>query len=395
MGQAVDDKDGRVERWRGDALRPINIRNLHGAIGSTRIFRILLTNACSFSCSYCPMQAGRQLDRHSIPPEKLAEIFVDAHRRGWVDGLFITTGIPKSPIFAMDRLIALVELVRFHHRFAGYIHAKAVAGAEPAQIERLAALVDRLSYNLESQCEETLKRVAPEKSVASGLEVLNLAAGIARNQSVSRDRRDPRPPGRTLRAGLTTQIVVGLGDETDQEILETTTRLTRSGTIHHSHFAAFRPIAGTPLEGRPETPALRELRLYQAEHLLREYGFEREEIVFDPAGRIPFSHDPKLTWALAHQESFPMELTVASREQLLRVPGLGRKAVDKLLAIRGSLIRFTRGDLRRLAPRAARASGFLAFRGRRLGEFLAQPFLIAPEEIQSSRIYAFSPGTFR
>src|ERR1700691_5318468 len=91
MGQAVDDRDGPIERWRGDALRPINIRNLHGAIGSTRIFRILLTNACSFSCSYCPMQAGRSLDRHSIPPEKLAEIFVEAHRRGWAEGLFITT----------------------------------------------------------------------------------------------------------------------------------------------------------------------------------------------------------------------------------------------------------------------------------------------------------------
>ena len=378
------------------ALRPINIRSLSNrGFGATKIFRILLSNACVFSCSYCPMRAGRDLPRHAIAPEKLAEIFLEAYRRGWSQGLFVTSGIPKNPVWAMDRMIELVELVRLRHRFAGYIHAKAVAGCRPDQVDRLALLVDRLSYNLESVCQQTLDRVAPEKSLAGGLDLMRRARRVA-DGNVTRVAGDPRPPGPHLRAGITTQIVVGLDSRNDRDLLGETFGLWRDRTIHHPQFAAFRPISETPMEDRPETPALREHRLYQADHLLRRYGFEPSELPFDGAGNLPFDCDPKMAWALAHVENFPVEITTATRETLRRVPGLGPAGVERILAERKRWSSLEARDLGKLGAIASRAAGFLSFRGKRLSIFRGQKPLFDAEALAPPpAVYSFSPGTFR
>ena len=183
-------------------LDPINIRSLPDrGFGPTRLFRILLTNACAFSCDYCPMRTGREIPRHSLGPDALAQVFLSAYRRGWVSGLFVTTGIPKNPRFAMDRLIDLVEILRLRQRYAGYLHAKAVSGAEPAQVDRLAELCDRVSYNLEAACQATLDGVAPEKSFASGLGLLARIRDRAKELGLRRVKGDPRPPGRAAAAG--------------------------------------------------------------------------------------------------------------------------------------------------------------------------------------------------
>ena len=392
MRQASDDREGDRFASAG-GLNPFNIRTLFHGSGPTRIFRILLSNACAFSCSYCPMRAGNDVPRHALAPEKLASIFMEAYRRGWASGLFVTSGIPKNPTWAMDRMIALVERLRFDLRYEGYLHAKAVAGCEPAQVERLALLVDRLSYNLESTCQKTLDVLAPEKTIAAGVRLLRRARKVA--QGGRRLPSDPRRGTPLLSSGLTTQIVVGLDETSDRDILHATSALWRERTIHHPHFAAFRPIEGTPLENRPETSALREHRLYEADHLVRRYGFEEDELVFDD-GRLPLAHDPKLAWALAHPERFPLELTTASREELLRVPGLGRIGVDRILAGRREWVSFTTRDLGLLGPLARRAAGFVAFRGRRLSIFKAETPLFPPEVIPvEHRTYAVSPGTFR
>ncbi|MGH9441930.1 MAG: radical SAM protein [Thermoanaerobaculia bacterium] len=399
MQQAGHDRESGGNRQEGvprDALRPINIRPLSDrGFGPTKIFRILLSNACVFSCAYCPMRAGRDLPRHAFPPEKLAEIFMEARRRGWSEGLFVTSGIPKSPVWAMDRMIALVELLRFRHRFAGYIHAKAVAGCREDQLDRLTLLVDRLSYNLESVCQATLDRVAPEKSLSAGLALMRRARRVAAGGS-PRLSGDPRPPGPHLGSGITTQIVVGLDSRNDREILKETFGLWRDRTIHHSHYAAFRPISDTPLEGRPETPALREHRLYQADHLLRRYGFEPAELEFDDRGNLPFDCDPKMAWALAHSGSFPIEITTAGREALRRVPGLGPRGVERILAERKRWTSLAAHDLTRLGAIASRAAGFLSYRGKRLSIFRGQRALFGREEVtQAPVVYSFSPGTFR
>jgi predicted DNA-binding helix-hairpin-helix protein len=378
-------------------LDPINIRSLPDrGFGRTRLFRILLTNACAFSCDYCPMRAGREIPRHSLGPDALAQVFLTAYRRGWVSGLFVTTGIPKNPRFAMDRLTDLVEILRLRQGYAGYLHAKAVSGAEPAQIDRLAELCDRVSYNLEAACQATLDGVAPEKSFANGLGLLARIRDRAKELGFRRVRGDPRPPGGAAAAGTTAQFVVGIGKESDRDFLKVSHGLWRTGTLHHPHFAAFRPIEDTPLEGLPETPLLRENRLYQADHLLREYSFEPGELVYANDGNLPLARDPKLSWALAHPERFPVEASTADRETLLRVPGLGPKTVDRLLAARRGAASIDRTGLRRLGIVASRAAGFLAWRGRRMGNRAIQDTLFSPEDFPApSQVYSFSPGTFR
>jgi predicted DNA-binding helix-hairpin-helix protein len=378
-------------------LDPINIRSLPDrGFGRTRLFRILLTNACAFSCDYCPMRAGRAIPRHSLGPDALAEVFLTAHRRGWVSGLFVTTGIPKNPRFAMDRLIDLVEILRLSRGYAGYLHAKAVSGAEPEQVDRLAELCDRVSYNLEAACQATLDGVAPEKSFASGLGLLARIRDHAKKLGLRRVKGDPRPPERAEAAGTTAQFVVGIGKESDRDFLTTSHGLWRAGSLHHPHFAAFRPIEDTPLENAPETPLLRENRLYQADHLLRKYSFEPAELVYANDGNLPLARDPKLSWALAHPERFPVEASTADRETLLRVPGLGPRTVDRLLAARRGAASVEQTGLRRLGVVASRAAGFLAWRGRKLGTRAIQEPLFPPEDFPApSRVYGFSPGTFR
>ncbi len=185
----------------------VNIRDLIvPGVGNRRIFRILLTNACRFSCDYCPMRAERDLPRHALAPASLARLFMTAFRRGWCDGLFVTSGIPKDPIFAMEQMLQLVEILRFTHGYRGYLHAKALAGAEPGQIERLVRLVDRVSYNLEAPCQRALDEHAAGKSGASGLSLLETARDAAlavREARRASARHAPAPLPASLPAGPT------------------------------------------------------------------------------------------------------------------------------------------------------------------------------------------------
>ncbi|MGA7990379.1 MAG: hypothetical protein WCC53_03000, partial [Thermoanaerobaculia bacterium] len=208
----------------------------------------------------------------------------------------------------------------------------------------------------------------------------------------------PPAPVRTpggMGAGATTQFVVGLGTESDRDLLSFAEGLEKKKLIHHAQFAAFRPIRGTPLEGRAETPALRERRLYEADHLLRHYGFRADELPYGEDGHLPLDQDPKLAWALRHPERFPVELTTATREVLQRVPGFGPRAVERILLVRGRETLRDLGDLRRLGVRVARAAGFVTLRGRALGARVTQPALFSSTTGSPSKTYDFSPGTFR
>lgn len=411
MVEAQDDREARpAGKQPRSALDPINIRDLIvPGVGNRRIFRILLTNACRFSCDYCPMRAERDLPRHALEPASLARLFMTAFRRGWCDGLFVTSGIPKDPVFAMERMLELVETLRFTHGYRGYLHAKALAGAEPGQIERLVRLVDRVSYNLEAPCQRALDEHAPGKSVAKGVALLETArdAAAALREARSASARNapaalpahgarrvatPFPPG-GMRAGATTQFVVGLGRESDRDLLSFAEGLKKRRLIHHPQFAAFRPIRGTPLESAPGTPPLRERRLYQADHLLREYGFTAAELVYGKDGHLPLEHDPKLTWALANPKWFPVELTTASREELQRVPGFGPRAVERILETRARQALRDSSDLRKLGVQVSRAGGFVTLRGRLIGVRSVQPPLFTSHS--SEGLYEFSPGTFR
>jgi predicted DNA-binding helix-hairpin-helix protein len=362
--------------------------------------RILMTNACSFNCHYCPMRRDREMPRTLLKPAELVRIFLAAVARGWCTGLFITTGIPGRPVKVMDDLIEVLALLRERHRFTGYVHVKMVPGAEQAQIERLTALATRVSLNLEAPCGEHLARIAPEKSLATTLVSLELArARVNERRAEEREGRprDPLHPGGT--AGMTMQFVVGATPDSDRTILGKVTELYAGRGIHHTHFSAFRPIRNTPLENVRAAPAVREQRLYQADYLLRSYGFGAEEVVFDRDGNLPLAHDPKTAWALAHPERFPLELRTASREQLMRVPGIGPASARRIVAERATSRVRGLAELRAMGVVTTRAAGFLTLGGRKLqsvrwSEQLG--FWRPDEEVGAYHLlYDVSPGTFR
>ncbi len=405
MTLAADDRDGAPPRLRHarsvGALGPLNIRHLRSAGGGrARLLRILMTNACSYNCHYCPMRRDRNLPRTLLKPEELVRIFLGARRRGWVDGLFVTTGIPSNPVKVMDGLIAALELLRVRHGFGGYIHVKLVAGAEAAQIERLTALASRVSLNLEAPCGQSLSQIAPEKSLSVALENLERVRSLVvleRTAQAHGQPRDPLRPGGA--AGMTMQFVVGATPDTDRTLIETAARLTAGGGIHHTHFSAFRPITDTPMESAPAAPALREHRLYQTDYLLHDYGFTPDEVVYEPGGNLPLGVDPKTAWALAHPERFPVEVLRAGYEELVRVPGIGPVSARRLVAERPTLTLRGLADLRGLGVMTTRAGGFLTLRGRRLQttRWTEQLGFWRPED-ETGRYhlqYEVSPGTFR
>ena len=405
MSLAADDREGLPPRLRHaratGALGPINIRHLRPLPGMrVSLLRILMTNACSYNCHYCPMRRDRDMPRTLLKPEELVRIFLGARARGWCEGLFVTTGIPGRPVKVMDDLIAALELLRERHRFGGYIHVKLVPGAEPAQIERLTQLASRVSVNLEAPCGASLASIAPDKSFGAAVSALEQVRGrllLERAERAHGKPRDALHPGGV--SGMTMQFVVGATPDSDRSILDTVGRLSAGGGIHHAHFSAFRPIEDTPLEGLPAAPALREHRLYQVDHLLREYGFGADEVVFEPSGNLPLAVDPKSAWAIAHPERFPVEVRTASPEELLRVPGIGPTSARRIVAERGETTFRALGDLRKLGVVTSRAAGFITLGGRKLqsSRWTQQLGFWRPEDEVGAPhlVYQVSPGTFR
>ncbi|HVH39002.1 MAG TPA: radical SAM protein [Gemmatimonadaceae bacterium] len=414
MTMAADDREGMPGREitmapprlrnaeRAGPLRPLNLRNVRVGQTGTRakLLRVLMTNACSFNCHYCPMRRDRELPRTLLKAEEVVRIFLDARARGWADGLFLTTGIPGRPTKVMDDIIEVLDLLRGKHGYRGYIHVKIVPGADDAQVDRITSMANRVSINLETACGETLTTIAPEKKFETTLVALQRAQRRvvdARNDERAGKPTDALRPGGT--AGITTQFVVGASKDSDRTIMAKSAELYGSGGMHHIHFSAFRPIRDTPLEHAPGAPPLREHRLYQADHLVRQYRFSHDELVFDGAGNLTLEHDPKVAWAIAHPERFPVELRTASREELLRVPGIGPLAARRIVERRRATAIRGLADLRALGVVTKWAQGFLTIAGRRLAaeRWKEQLSLWKPEEEAGVRreLFEFSPGTFR
>jgi predicted DNA-binding helix-hairpin-helix protein len=327
--------------------------------GTTNLMRVMQTNACSLSCGYCPTFCGGKVTRATIGPEETARTFMDVHRKGLAQGLFLTSGVPGRPHRATDRMLATLDLLRRREGFTGYVHIKLLPGAEPAQVDEAARLATRISVNLEAPGDTYVRRLAREKDFDGDL--LPKLARAARQLTLRR-----RQPGALAAAGTTTQFVVGAAGERDREILDVVARLERQRLLHHAHFSAFQPVAGTPLEHLPATPAARELRLYQAEHLLRQYGFTYDDLAFGADGNLPLEVDPKTAWARAHPERFPLEVTRAGYEVLVRVPGVGPGTARRLVDARPHTVLRGPEDLRKAGVDTVRAGFYLLLRGRRL-----------------------------
>jgi predicted DNA-binding helix-hairpin-helix protein len=271
-------------------------------------------------------------------------------------------------------MLATLDLLRRREGFTGYIHIKLLPGAEAAQVDEAARLASRISVNLEAPGDAYVRRLAREKDFTGDL--VPKLARAARQLGLRR-----REEGSLATSGTTTQFVVGAAGERDREILDVVAGLERQRLLHHAHFSAFQPVVGTPLENLPATPAARELRLYQAEHLLRQYGFGYAELAFEPDGNLPLDVDPKTAWARAHPERFPIDVTRAPYEALVRVPGIGPATARRLVEARARAVLCCAEDLKKAGVDTVRAGFYLLLRGRRLAR------TPAPEQLR-----LFAPG---
>lgn len=331
--------------------------------GSIRLLKVLQTNICEFDCFYCEHRASRDVPRTYVSPEELTQTFMMLHRKHLVEGLFLSSGITKKIDTMQERMVQTVEILRKKYRFNGYIHLKILPGVSAAAMEQSLMLADRVSINMEAPNPTRLKKLSRMKDFIGMLGQLKWI----------KDRKLAHP--NLIRAGTITQFVIGAADESDQEILSATERLYQDLNVRRAYFSAFSPIPDTPLENHLPTPLLREHRLYQADWLMRFYGFKMHELILDEAGNLPLEQDPKQVWALAHQNFFPLEVNTAPYELLLRVPGIGPISAKRIVAIRRSC---SITDLRQLTltgVAAKRAASYLLLKGR-------LPVTVAPHRIR-------------
>ncbi|MDT8897537.1 radical SAM protein [Thermanaerothrix sp. 4228-RoL] len=328
------------------------------------VLKVLLTSVCEYNCAYCPFRVGRDFRRATFQPEELARAFLQIYNAGLVKGLFLSSGIAGGGIRTQDRLIATAEVLRNKLGFQGYLHLKLMPGAEPAQVERAVALASRVSINLEMPGNQYLEHWAPRKVPQSRmLEPLQLAHQAVLNQQYRSIRRW---------ISLTTQFVVGIG-ETDAELLQITAHLYRQLGLSRVYYSPFRPIEDTPLEDHPAENPHRALRLYQASFLLRDYGFSFDELPLNPDGRLALEVDPKMAWAQRYL-THPLEVNRASREELIRVPGIGPKSALAIIRARRLFRLRDLRQLRQLGVNVERAAPYLLLDGRQPARQLTLTF---------------------
>jgi putative DNA modification/repair radical SAM protein len=300
------------------------------------LLKVLLTNACVFDCAYCVNRATSNVPRARFMVEEIVGLTLDFYRRNYIEGLFLSSGIIRSPDYTMEQVVRVARTLREEHGFRGYIHLKTIPDADPALLAEAGRWADRLSINIELPQEESLKALAPEKD-GPGIRraMARMRLRIDEAKEAKRTERRAAAP-RFAPAGQSTQMVVGADAADDAAVLGTSTNLYASYGLRRVYYSAYSPIPDASRLLPPSPPPLvREHRLYQADWLLRFYGFDLAEILAGgEGGMLDLGIDPKLAWALKHRERFPVDLNRAPRELLLRVPGLGAKTVAKLLAAR-------------------------------------------------------------
>jgi len=343
--------------------RPVRLPDLsecitHVVAGNRRmpVLKAMTTTACERDCFYCPFRAGRSaMRRVKITPDDLARGFMALYRAGAVEGLFLSSGVVRGGSSSQDAILDVGAILREKYGFRGYIHLKIMPGAERDQVARAMALADRVSANLEAPTAERLARIAPGKRFAE--ELLDPLRWVHELRQSSEGR---------LRASSTTEFVVGPAGEPDVELLSVTEYLHRQLGLARVYFSAFRPVPDTPLDNVAPTDDTRRIRLYQASFLIRDYGFGLEELSFTSTGNLPLHVDPKRAWAEAHLREAPLEVNTASRQELLRVPGIGAKGADRILAARRHGRLRSLEDLRGVGvANVTRAAPYLLLDGKR------------------------------
>ena len=323
------------------------------------LLKTLLSSACERDCYYCPFRAGRDFRRATFKPEEFANLFIKLHHANAAEGIFLSSGIAAGGANTQNKILDTAEILRKKMNYRGYMHLKIMPGAERGQVERAMQLADRVSVNLEAPNTERLSKLAPHKVFLEELlQPLKWVEEIRQSQPAYKFWNGRYP-------STVTQFVAGGADESDLELLTTTNWLTKNVRLKRAYFSAFSPIHDTPLENKAPTDPLREHRLYQASFLLRDYGFDLEDMPFTPDGNLPLPTDPKLAWAQANLTERPLEINRAERRELLRVPGIGLKGAEAILSARRISKLRDVASLRKMGIVIAHAAPFLLLDGRR------------------------------
>ncbi len=327
------------------------------------LLKILLTNECIYDCRYCQNRCSNDLPRATFTPEEVCTLTMEFYRRNYIEGLFLSSGILRDPTFTMELLYRTLWLLRNRYRFRGYVHVKAIPGAEPELIRRTGFLADRMSVNLELPTAAGLKALAPNKHRKSILTPMRqIQSGILANRNeLALYRSAPH----FVSGGQSTQVIVGATPESDWQILNVAESLYQKFDLKRVFYSAFVNVTGDKalpaLPGGP--PLLREHRLYQADWLLRFYGFRASELLDEERPYFNVLLDPKEDWAVRHLECFPVEVNRAPLEQLLRVPGIGVKSARRIVAARRSAA-LGFHDLKKIGVVLKRAVYFITCSGR-------------------------------
>ncbi len=330
------------------------------------LLKVLYTNHCCYDCAYCVNRRSNDVPRTAFTPRELAELTIQFYRRNYIEGLFLSSAVLKSPDYTTERMIETLRLLRTQYHFNGYIHAKAIPGADPGLTYALGLLADRLSVNIELPSETSLQLLAPDKTKAAIFKPMaQIRDGAAQSKA---ELKLYRHAPRFAPAGQSTQMIVGATPESDRQILSLTQGLYQKYRLKRVFFSAYMPVSdhkNLPAPAGFKPPLLREHRLYQADWLLRFYGFTAQEILDETHPNFDAALDPKSDWALRHPEFFPVEVNRADYEAILRVPGIGMRGAERIVAARryGPL---SFEGLKRLGIVMKRAQYFITCSGRML-----------------------------
>lgn len=347
------------------------------------LLKILLSNDCIYNCKYCPNRLDADVPRATATPDEICRLTIDFYKRNYIEGLFLSSAVVKNPDFTMEQLLLTVKKLRNEYNFHGYIHLKGIPKADPLLMREAALYADRMSYNIELPSEKSLKLLAPQKSKESLLAPMKTL--FSQSVAFREEKKKGLIKGHFLPAGQTTQMIVGASPEPDGQILRLTQALYRKNHLKRVYYSSYVPVVHDTL--LPETPTkqLREHRLYQADWLLRFYGFSVEELLQE-GENLSMDYDPKCAWALKNIHLFPVEINVAPLEVLLRVPGIGNKNAYKIIEARKyTKLRFE--DLTKMRVALKRAKHFITCDGKFFGaknECAVRGLLLAAEQAENT-----------
>ena len=326
------------------------------------LLKVLMSNCCAYNCKYCINRCTNDTPRATFMPKELADLTIGFYRRNYIEGLFLSSGILRSPDYTTEQMIHALRILRYDYGFNGYIHAKAIPGTSPELVYQLGLLADRMSVNIELPSEQGLKTLAPDKSKQAILRPMSLIRDQAAQSKAELVKYKHAPS--FAPAGQSTQLIVGATDDSDRRILHLTQSLYHTYRLKRVFYSAYVPVVEHSLLPSLDTkpPLLREHRLYQADWLLRFYGFEADELLDEQHPDFNPMLDPKCYWALNHLEQFPVEVMRADYEMLLRVPGIGPTSAKRIVSARRvAHLRFE--DLKKLGVVLKRAQFFLTCDG--------------------------------